>query len=291
MRAHALALVFAVSCGGEPVPRTPSVEPESTESVTSPAPARYSASDHDGAEPESPAPEQHARSKKPREHAGVEVIAEVGGLDDERVRHIFEEAGGDLESCWRRGSSRIEFLGGSFAVLLKVGGEGRVVHAHAEKSSLGDRETERCMLKALGDRAWPRPVGGTFGLARGSIAFDPASNVRRPAAWKPDRVADTLAELRPRLSACREGVHGKFTATMYVEKKLVEPPSPPADASELADAGLVDAGPVEIGWALGVGMTPPDEAGEAKVDCLVRVLAEARWPSPGDRPAKVTFRF
>jgi hypothetical protein len=43
------------------------------------------------------------------------------------------------------------------------------------------------------------------------------------------------------------------------------------------------------GHALSVGVTPPDSHGEAAVDCLVGVLKEAKYPSPGSWPAKVTF--
>ena len=146
------------------------------------------------------------------------------------------------------------------------------------------------MLEALTKRSWPAPVGGELGLARTSIAFDPAGNVRRPATWKPERIRDALAELRAPLATCRGGVRGKFTATMYVEQKLIEPPPAPADAGD-AGADAAEAGPIEVGVALGVGMAPPDEAGEAKTDCLVRVLREARWPTPGAHPAKVTFRL
>jgi hypothetical protein len=36
-------------------------------------------------------------------------------------------------------------------------------------------------------------------------------------------------------------------------------------------------------------MAPPDEQGEDAVDCIVDVLKQAKFPSPGSWPAKVTF--
>ena len=43
------------------------------------------------------------------------------------------------------------------------------------------------------------------------------------------------------------------------------------------------------GSVLAAGVTPPDEAGESDVDCLVSTLKAATLPSPGSWPAKVTF--
>jgi hypothetical protein len=45
------------------------------------------------------------------------------------------------------------------------------------------------------------------------------------------------------------------------------------------------------GKVLAVGVTPPDESGEESVDCLVGVLKDAKMPSPGSWPAKVSFQL
>lgn len=195
---------------------------------------------------------------------GVRSMSEVGGLNEDAVEGTFKRSLRALESCLGQGSSRVEFLGGSVSFFLKIGQSGEVEHAHLESSTLGDRETERCMLKALKKQDWPKPVGGNVGLARKSFDFDPPNDVRPPTDWSEDEVRPALKKLNGQLSECKNGSRGHFQATAYVAP----------DGSVLA-----------------AGVTPPDEAGESDVDCLVEVIQQATFPSPGSWPAKVTFRL
>ncbi len=147
---------------------------------------------------------------------------------------------------------------------MKIGAGGRVEHAHLERSTLGERETETCMLGVVRHQSWPAPVGGQHGVAKKGFDFDPPNDVRAPEAWDGDRVAGTLRGLQSRIRSCRDGAAGSFAATLYVGTD---------------------------GTSLGVGIAPPDEAGEAAVDCLVGVLSGARYPAPGSWPAKVSFEL
>jgi hypothetical protein len=201
-----------------------------------------------------PAPADGAR----RPRANVE--SEIGALDEAAVTRTFGECVDAFQRCLDDGARRVELLGGSVGFRVKIGAGGRVLHAYLESSTLGDRATERCLLDAVRGRRWPEPVGGQAGIARKGFDFD-APDVRPPEPWEADRVAGTLRGLSRGIDACTGGARG-FTATLYVGTD---------------------------GKALGVGMAPPDEAGEGAVDCLVRVLGDARWPSPGSWPAKVTF--
>ena len=118
---------------------------------------------------------------------GVRATSEVGGLNEEEVEATFKRSLGALQNCLNDGSSRVEFLGGSVAFFLKIDARGRIEHAHLESSTLGDRATERCMLKALRRKSWPKPVGGAVGLARKSFEFDPPNDVRPPTDWPAER--------------------------------------------------------------------------------------------------------
>jgi len=96
---------------------------------------------------------------------GVRAESEVGGLNEDAVEATFKKSLAALQNCLNDGSSRVEFLGGSVAFFLKIDARGRIEHAHLESSTLGDRATERCMLKALRRKSWPKPIGGAVGLA------------------------------------------------------------------------------------------------------------------------------
>jgi hypothetical protein len=193
---------------------------------------------------------------------GMAVGSEIGALDEEQVDDTFRKSLRELQGCLNAGAQRVEFIGGAVAFYIEVDQSGRLEHAHLERSSLGDRQTESCMLSALRGKAWPKPMGGEKGYARKSFDFDPPNDVRPPTAWSETDIADVLGDLGQTISSCKNGSSGSFQATMYVGTE---------------------------GDVLGVGVTPPDGSGEASVDCLVEALRSATYPSPGSWPAKVTF--
>lgn len=193
---------------------------------------------------------------------GIQASSEIGGMNEEEVEAAFSSSVGGLQRCLTRGAERVEFLGGSVSFFLKIDGGGKVDHAHLEHSTLGDRATERCMLDALRAKSWPKPVGGEHGLARKSFSFDPPNDVREPTFWEERDAEPGLKKLGEEVSKCKDGRDGAYEATFYVGTD---------------------------GKVLAAGVTPPNEAGDAAVDCLVSVLEAASFPSPGSWPAKVTL--
>ena len=194
--------------------------------------------------------------------SGIRMSSELGGLNEAKVNETFESSIRELQGCLSRGANRIEFLGGAVSFFLEVDEAGQVSQAYLEQSSLGDRKTEKCMLGALKTKSWPKPVGGKVGHARKSFDFDPPNDVRPPTEWGSENVEKALAEKASAIDECKDGSRGTFTATMYVDTE---------------------------GNPIAVGVTPPDADGERAVDCLVDVLKQSQYPSPGSWPAKVTF--
>jgi hypothetical protein len=201
-------------------------------------------------------------SKTHEDRPSMSASADIGALDEGQVTQAFRAAQGALQKCVTAGASRNELEGGDIAFLVKIGSGGRVVHAHAEKSTLGDRETEKCMLQVLKKRSWPAPQGGDVGLARNSFGFDMPNDARPPTPWESSRVDETVATLSGKIASCKERSHGDLTATVYVDPD---------------------------GAAVSVGIAASDDSGEDAADCLVAVLKDAKYPSPGSWPAKVSF--
>jgi hypothetical protein len=197
------------------------------------------------------------------EHHGSKLTmsSEIGGLDEEKVNAAFESSLSGLERCLNQGASRVEFLGGSVSFFVKIDMEGKVDGAYLEKSTLGDRDTEKCMLDAVRAKHWPKPVGGEHGLARKSFDFDPPNDVRAPADYDEGHLGKGLDKISSKLASCKNA-KGSYEATMYVATD---------------------------GSVLSAGVTPPNEDGEESVDCLVSTLKSASFPSPGSWPAKITF--
>lgn len=198
---------------------------------------------------------------EPRQGGGPDVSAEIGALDEAKVEKSFAASVKGLTRCLDAGAKRVEFIGGQVAFFVKIDQHGRVAHAHLEKSTLGDRETEKCMLDALKAREWPAPVGGLVGLAKKGFDFDPPNDVRPPTDWDSGKASEALASRGSDIKKCKGDAVGSFAATVYVDT---------------------------TGKVLAAGVAPPDEQGEAAVDCLIGVIKGTKFPSPGSWPAKVS---
>jgi len=210
--------------------------------------------------PESKAPAYEIDDERD-DSGGVEMMQEFGGMNEEKVKKTIEKLYPSLSDCLMNGSKRVDFLGGEVAFLVKVNTSGQAEIAHAERSTLGDYASERCMLSELKKSRWPKPVGGRIGLARTSIAFDPPSDVRPPVEWSESDVQSALADHSSELAACGRG--GPFEITAYVDTK---------------------------GHVMTAGVAHSDDSGEEAASCLVQAVEGIQFGSPGSWPAKVTFR-
>jgi hypothetical protein len=197
----------------------------------------------------------------PEQPSGIEMSSEIGGLNQEAVDRAFEKSQKEILKCLHRGAARLEFLGGDVHFFVKIDESGQLKKALPEQSTLGDRETERCMLGALSGKAWPKPVGGKTGLARKSFSFDMPNDVRPPTVWDTDSIQETLDELSKDIGECTPS-QGSYTVTMYVDTD---------------------------GTVMAAGVAYAEDNGDSEADCLVETLKSATFPSPGSWPAKVSF--
>ncbi len=193
---------------------------------------------------------------------GMEMMQEFGGMNEEKVTRVFSMAADRLQDCVMQAGNSRPYLAGGVAFLVKVDQTGKAVAAHAERSTLGSYEAERCMLDVLKGSRWPKPVGGLIGLARSSIEFEASVEERPPVDWSESDIADTLSDSNnaSALSACGSG--GPFEITAYV-----------------APSGKV----------LSVGVAHTDDNGDATASCLVDAVGQMKFGSPGSWRAKVTF--
>jgi hypothetical protein len=203
------------------------------------------------------APSEQHGDEKP---VAVSVEAEVGALDELKVKEAFEHAASKLTACFAKGMQRIPYLAGDVRFVLRIGPAGSTRAAFVKDSTLGDRETEECMLGVLKSASWPAPVGGKEGRAENSFSFEPGNDERPPVPWKPEQLGAPFRRAKPALTRCRRGA-GAMKATMYVETD---------------------------GKATGIGVSTSDERGEAAVACVVDTLRGLTFPSPGSYASKVS---
>ncbi len=206
-----------------------------------------------------------AQASKPVQHEPeLSVSSEVGAMNEDAVNSVFEHAQGGLMGCAKKGASRVELLGGDIAFYVGINQAGRAEDARIERSTIGDRDTEACMLDVLRGRAWPKPVGGRKGQVRKVFTFDMPSDARPPVEWTSDDIETTLKKVHKRVEQCTGGGSGTYQVTAYIDTH---------------------------GTPISVGVAPPDTVADSQVDCLVAVIKGTKFKSPGSYPAKVSFEL
>lgn len=205
------------------------------------------------APPPPPAPVEQAPE---REQANTQ--SEIGGMNEEAMNRAFQSISPAIQECISAGSGRVKALGGSVTIALRVAKDGAAKWAYMKTSSLGDRETEKCMLEAVRSKAWPKPVGGD-GLAEKSFDLDPLT---APVEIDEAKQKKPIALVRKEAWRCRNGVRGAFRATVYVRA---------------------------TGKVLAAGVTPPNEKGETAADCMADLIRDVKFAPSGGKIGKLTF--
>ena len=158
-----------------------------------------------------------AETSTPRGHSGIGAESEIGGLDESKVKQVFQRSAARISACYDKGSARIPYLAGEVSFRLRITREGGVRWAHVKESSLGDRATEECMLAILKSASWPRPEGGE-GLAENSFTFESGGEERAPVAWSPEQLGQPFRKAHSALAQCRSSAGtGAIKATLYVD--------------------------------------------------------------------------
>ncbi len=260
----ALLLGLLAACGGKG--RPPEAAPAPSKTETKPA-----------------APER-----------SMQMQGQLGSLDPQAFDRSFAALLGDLQRCHAQNLQRIRWLAGDVKIFLRLGEDGAVRQGFFADSTLGDHETEACMMHVLVAARFPPPTGGE-GEVHKSLGFDAPGNVRTPLAWSSDEITPSLVVNNAKIRACRGSVAGAFKATAYVvDGSAVKPPAPRAKgaAGRTRKGGKRESPPKDAklrGRILAVGIAPPSHQGIEAIECLVNALKQMPVPSPGSSVAKVTF--
>ena len=196
-----------------------------------------------------------------RRRATPSFESEIGALDELKVKQTFARSADKLSACFSKGSQRLPYLAGDVRFVVRVAKDGSARWAYVKDSSLGDRETESCMLAVLKSATWPRPEGGE-GLAENSFSFEPGGDERPPVAWSPEQLGAPYRGAKGALAQCRKKAGTKaLKATLYVD---------------------TDGKPASI------GVSSADERGEQAIACVIGALEGLKFPSPGSYASKVS---
>lgn len=230
------------------------------------------------------------------EPGGPSVSQELGSIDQRAVEQTFEKLSSKLEACHTQGRDRVEYLAGDVKVFLRIGQDGRVRYGYFDESTLGDRETEKCILDLFAATDWPKPKGGEAEVRNG---FGwPSGSERPPTPWGPEKVTSALEadkETKKAVEKCKTGVSGDFRMTAYVEPGEPDEHADGNNATKGKGGKKANKAPAKKkggehgGKFKAIGGAPPTKEGADKIDCIVDALRGLSLPSPGGYAAKVTF--
>jgi hypothetical protein len=215
-------------------------------------------------EPKVPEPEPESSRQTSTFAPKPSITQELGSMDPEAAQRTWNTLQASFDTCRRQGMQRVEYLHGDVKFFVRVGQDGRTRWAYYEDSTIGDRETETCLMDAVKAASWPRPSGGDAEV-RNSFGFDPEG--RAPASWTSDRIASVLGKNDTDLLKCKKGLRAEVHVTMYVEAHKKE--------------GKVQA----------VGASVAAKDADEKIECILNEVRSWKLPSPGSWAAKVEFRI
>jgi len=218
-----------------------------------------------GPPPEVPAAVAPPPPKSVVRGPALKASQELGSIDEAATKRVFQKLGGQFQSCQTDAVGRIEYLSGDVKFFLRIGENGRAKYGYLERSTLGDRRAEECLVDAAMSAAWPAPEGGEAEVRYDGLGFDPASSARMPTEWPSDKIAAVIGRHTDAFSRCLSAAAGaKFTVTAYI-----------------APGGKVQS----------VGVATSSKEGAAQIGCGVSVVQSMKMPSPGTWAAKVAFQL
>jgi hypothetical protein len=247
--------------------------------------------------PPKPPPPPEPEPEKTEAPPAAVVQQELGSIDDGAIEGVFVKIGTDLEACHGAGRARVASLAGDVTVFLRIDATGKARYEYFQASTIGDRDTEKCILDLLARTTWPAPIGGEAEVTHG-FGWE-AGQERPPVAWESDKVIsalDTSASTKHAIDQCKRGVSGSLQLTGYVSAGA---PTPSVDPSQSTDpkkkgakkhrkkTGKSKTKAVGHFRALGAATSSKDVA--EKIDCVVGALKDLSLPSPGSATAKVSF--
>jgi hypothetical protein len=224
-----------------------------------------------GAEPVSPAKPATATAPDPVEVGAeelgdsdndVEVRGTLGTIPTHLIQQRLEPKLASFQNCFVERSRQVECIAGQIELYFRVKLDGSVRSVFPRVSTIGDRETEQCILAVASRTRFPSPRGGGEAEFAWQFEVDPLRDVRPPVAWESERAASALRQHAGSIRACHK--NARYTVTAYV-----------------APGGTV----------LTAGAASSAFEGAGALDCVADAVRSWAMPDPGSYPAKVTFQI
>ncbi len=230
-------------------------------SAATPAPAPQTVASRPSAPPPTVASSGDGPAECAGHRGGMTIEGMLGTLPQPRVHAALRDAEARLTACYTQRLEAIPCLSGRVGFKIRVGVDGAVRWAIPTTSTMGDRETERCMQQELSHLDFGRPCGGEAEVTW-SMELDGGPDARPATVWPASRLDAIVRQRRAALAACRHGSTAALSVTLYAAP----------NGSSVAAAGA----------------SIPDPQAEAAAECVLREVRGWRVPSPGSWYARAT---
>lgn len=229
------------------------------------------------AEPEAAAPEPTAGGEGIQDvDDGMVTAGTLGTLPQFAIESTLQARQRKFLRCFTDAWGDNDLVGGEIRFVFRVQQDGSVRFVYPAESTVGDRETEQCLLSVAANARFPEPHGGEAEFTW-SLAVDPMEDVRPPVAMEVDRVATVLSENGAAvLDECAPGGAATYRVTAYV-----------SPGGEVLAAGVASRAEAE---AI-IGASPPPEVAEDALDCVAGQVTTWELPDPGSYTGKVSFEL
>jgi hypothetical protein len=173
-----------------------------------------------------------------------------GDLSPDEVQEVMRGAALKVNDCFAAGKTRNRFEYGAVSLRIIVARDGAVRESVVEDSSLGDRETERCLTGLAGALRFPKPRGGEVQMVL-PLSFMPAG-ARGGVVERDASLAEAAAVRTAVEKACAAPGGTGYALTVYVgaDGKALAAGFASSDVVDgvFADCAVIAATAPEVVW-------------------------------------------
>ena len=211
-------------------------------------------------------PSAEAESVEAEEEAsdGMEIAGLTGSMDTDAIDMALRP---QLETgffdCFAAREPAVPTLGGHVRMRFRVDRNGRVLRVDLTESTVGDRETEVCVLAVARRTRFHPPRGRAEAEFAWGFEFDAPEDVPPPAPIARDDMAETLMMNMPSTAPC----------------------SPPRDGTTVRVTAYVQPG----GVVLSAGAASEGKDSGAAIACLLPIVQTWIFPDPMNSLGKTSF--
>lgn len=205
----------------------------------------------------SPLPSSSESSSEPADSLSVSGLR--GTLSQHEISGALDPRLPKFLRCAQQRMGELEALSGTISFAFHIAVNGSVADVRPTASTLGDRETERCMVEVAKSTRFPAPHGGEADF-NWPLELPPSGDVRAPVELASDFARAVLSREGAALHARCGG--GQVVVTAYVDTE---------------------------GSVLAAGVAAPDLATSSELDCVAEGVRALRFESPGSYLGKLSF--